>query len=224
VQNDDLTLALYDAYQRTGRELHRWAAYFLRALRRHGGLKESKRILGKPVGKITAGFQALLDAGRPELSVEAIVLAPKFRPLFTPAELATARERLKRFPRHCWPRTVDVSAIYPDELPGDLRYFEGAVSKVKVNRYERDPAARHACLAKYGARCHVCNLKFEERYGEIGKGFIHVHHLKPLGTMRKQYRINPTLDLIPVCPNCHAMLHTKEPPISIDDLKQMLRT
>jgi 5-methylcytosine-specific restriction protein A len=223
MQDDELTQALFESYQRTGRELHRWAARFLQALRRRGGVQVAKRILGKPVGKITEGFQALLDAGRPELSVEAIALEPRFRHLFAPAELAIAKERLKRFPSYCWPKTMDVSTIYPDELPPSLKYFEGAVSKVKVNRYERDPKARSACLAKFGAKCQVCDLKFEDRYGEIGKGFIHVHHLKPLGAMRKEYQINPTLDLIPVCPNCHAMLHTKEPPISIDDLRQTIR-
>jgi 5-methylcytosine-specific restriction enzyme A len=223
MQQDELTLALFESYQRTGRELHRWAAYFLRSLRNRGGVGVAKSILGKPVGKITAGFQALLDAGRPELSVEAVVLEPRFRHLFAPAELATARKRLKRFPSYCWPKTIDVSTIYPDDLPRSLHFLEGAVSKVKVNRYERDPKARIACLAKYGTRCQVCGLKFDERYGDIGKGFIHVHHLKPLGAMRKEYQINPTLDLIPVCPNCHAMLHTKEPPISIDDLRRLIR-
>lgn len=47
-----------------------------------------------------------------------------------------------------------------------------------VNRYERDPAARKKCLATYGHKCTVCDVDFETQYGDIGKDFIHVHHLK----------------------------------------------
>jgi predicted HNH restriction endonuclease len=102
-------------------------------------------------------------------------------------------------------------------------YREGAIARVEGNRYERDRLARAACLAKHGTRCRVCDLSFDERYGDIGKDFIHVHHLKPLGTIRKEYRIDPEIDLIPVCPNCHAMLHTNEPPLSVAELKARLR-
>ena len=44
-------------------------------------------------------------------------------------------------------------------------------------------------------------------YGEIGKDFIHVHHLIPLNEIGKEYIVDYKNDLIPVCPNCHAMLH-----------------
>lgn len=56
----------------------------------------------------------------------------------------------------------------------------------------------------------------------IGKGFIHVHHKKPMATSRRAYRLNPEKDLVPVCPNCHAMLHTSDPPLSVDELKAAL--
>jgi 5-methylcytosine-specific restriction protein A len=119
-------------------------------------------------------------------------------------------------------RSNEHSNIYPDEPPPGHIYFEGAFATVLVNRYERDPGARRACLAYHGTNCAVCGLSFDRRYGDRGKGFIHVHHLKPLGTIRKGYRVNPKTDLAPVCPNCHAMLH-REPLISIKELRVTLR-
>jgi len=91
-----------------------------------------------------------------------------------------------------------------------------------VNRYERDARARSECLRKQGKCCKVCNLRFEDRYGQIGEGFIHVHHVKPLAGLRMEYKLSPRTDLVPVCPNCHAMLHKREPPFSIYELKERL--
>lgn len=74
---------------------------------------------------------------------------------------------------------------------------------VWVNRYERDVKERKKCIAEKGLCCYVCGMNFEEVYGEIGRDFIHVHHIKPLADNGKDISEN----LIPVCPNCHAMLH-----------------
>lgn len=90
------------------------------------------------------------------------------------------------------------------------RYVEGACGQVTTNRYERDPRARQACLNHFGYGCRVCGMSFQKVYGERGEGFIHVHHIERLANGERI--IDPTIDLIPVCPNCHAMLH-KEPPI-----------
>ncbi len=65
-------------------------------------------------------------------------------------------------------------------------------------------------------------MSFQERYGEIGRGFIHVHHRKPLALRRAEYKLRPTIDLVPVCPNCHAMLHTKTPPLGVDELREIM--
>ena len=62
----------------------------------------------------------------------------------------------------------------------------------------------------------------EKTYGEIGKKFIHIHHLVKISDIKEEYMIDPIEDLRPVCPNCHAMLHKKEPPFTIEELKGML--
>lgn len=96
----------------------------------------------------------------------------------------------------------------PDLLePDGKSYYEGVLHQVTVNSYERDRKARQACISAHGTRCSVCGIDFGEMYGEIGRGFIHVHHTVPLNTIGKGYRVTPDTDLIPVCPNCHAMLH-----------------
>lgn len=223
MRKDPLTQALYASYQRTGKELHYWAGYFLRALKAHGGLGVAQNILAKRgKGALTKGFLALLDAGRPELSVEWTVLLPEFRRKFSNEELSIAEERIKRHFKTPPPTAVKTSIVYPDEIPERQDYAAGAVARVLVNRYERDPKARDACLRKLGRRCKVCNLRFKDRYGKIGEDFIHVHHVKPLATTRKEYKLDPETDLVPVCPNCHAMLHKKEPPLFVHELQKLL--
>jgi 5-methylcytosine-specific restriction enzyme A len=97
---------------------------------------------------------------------------------------------------------------YPDEVTETLE--EGARKTVTVNLYERNPIARKQCIDYYGVQCQVCELDFENTYGQVGKEFIHVHHIKPLNEVKHDYVVDPKKDLIPVCPNCHAMLHRKE--------------
>ncbi|MHC8520845.1 HNH endonuclease [Rossellomorea sp. H39__3] len=104
--------------------------------------------------------------------------------------------------------TKDVSSLtYPDDLP-DL--WEGERKTITVNAYERNPIARQQCINHYGVECQVCRINFEETYGEVGRDFIHVHHITPLHKVKEGYVVDPRTDLIPVCPNCHAMLHRKE--------------
>lgn len=102
---------------------------------------------------------------------------------------------------------------------------EGSVTEVTMNRYERNIEARKACLDVKGFHCAVCGLDFEETYGEIGRGFIHVHHLIPISSIGEDYVIDPINHLVPVCPNCHNMLHRKDPPFSPEELKaKMFKT
>ena len=113
---------------------------------------------------------------------------------------------------------------YADETELTKTFYEGAVKQVRVNRFERDRGARSICIKKFGVVCSVCKFDFDKKFGEIGIGYIHVHHLKPLSKIRKGYKLNPIQDLRPVCPNCHAMLHQKKPdPYTIEELKAILK-
>ena len=123
--------------------------------------------------------------------------------------------------------SFQIKIVYPDEMNAEpnVELIEGAVKRVAVNQYERNPVARQMCIEFYGLHCQICGLDFEKRYGELGKGFIHVHHVTPISQVNEEYVIDYTKDLIPVCPNCHAMLHRKNKKgdyYSPDELKQLI--
>ena len=97
---------------------------------------------------------------------------------------------------------------------------EGQKKQITSNAYERNPEARKRCVDYYGYKCSICAFDFEKIFGDIGKGFIHVHHLKPVSEIGEEYYVDPIKDLRPVCPNCHAMLHRRKPCYTIDELKK----
>jgi len=99
---------------------------------------------------------------------------------------------------------------------------EGAVARIEVNRYERNALNREACIMIHGCSCKVCGLDFERVFGTIGRGFIHVHHVVPVSVLGQDYIINPAIDLVPVCPNCHAMIHRRNPPFTVEELKGII--
>ncbi|MEQ8765162.1 MAG: HNH endonuclease [Planctomycetota bacterium] len=102
------------------------------------------------------------------------------------------------------------------------KYSEGTRYAVNAVGIERSPRARQACLAHHGVKCMACGIAFGEIYGEIGQGFMHVHHLKPIGDSSGTREVDPVRDLIPLCPNCHAMVHRRNPPLTVSQLKQAL--
>lgn len=110
----------------------------------------------------------------------------------------------------------------PEEIDPKEVFTEGVSKTVTVNQYERSAVARSKCLSHHGYKCAVCSFDFEKTYGEIGKNYIHVHHIIPISEIGKEYEINPVTDLIPVCPNCHAMIHVTRPALSVNQLKKTI--
>jgi len=215
----ELTDALIEGYQVAGRKAGYWGRRFLQAVRRNGGLATVQRMLLPRNQQQRKGLDALLEAGHPELTVEAIIPQDRFRELFSESELLTATERLGEYAKQLQAIVAQPPGIYPDELPPGRQYSEGARKYVRVNAYERNAKARLACIAHHGYACAACGMTFEERYGDLGKEFIHVHHLKPIALTDGAYVVDPVQDLRPVCPNCHAMLHRSEPPLSVQELR-----
>mgnify|MGYP001608218378 CR=1 FL=1 len=118
--------------------------------------------------------------------------------------------------------SMQLDPIHPEEVGSDEPLIEGTKKQVTVNAFERNVTARRQCIAKYGYRCRVCAFDFGKVYGEIGRDFIHVHHLVELSAIGSEYMIDPVRDLRPVCPNCHAMLHKRKPAYTIEELKEHL--
>jgi len=111
----------------------------------------------------------------------------------------------------------------PEEVPSESTYNEGGVEKILVNRYERDSRARAECIGRYGATCYVCGFDFVNVYGDVMAGFTHVHHLKLLSMVGAAYVVDPIQDLRPVCPNCHAVIHRREPPYTVDEVRKLMK-
>ncbi|MFI8614202.1 HNH endonuclease [Acidovorax sp. NPDC077693] len=113
--------------------------------------------------------------------------------------------------------------VATEEVQDAQLFVEGATRSISVNAYERNAEARKKCIEHFGWKCQCCGFSFEEEYGELGKAFIHVDHVKPLAEIKESYVVNPILDLVPLCANCHAMVHRVCPAITLEQLKAELK-
>lgn len=158
--------------------------------------------------------------------------------------IVSLEDLTERYPEYNWtPRKGGVTI--PDEIATELLsqvmnnkhhefeqqsveevrlYSEGRVKAVTYKSYDRSPEARQECLKHFGYSCRVCDFKFEDKYGELGRDYIEVHHLKPISEIGKEYEVNPIEDLRPVCANCHRMLHMKKPALSIEELESLIQS
>lgn len=119
---------------------------------------------------------------------------------------------------------------YTDRLPTEIMpfdekklYEEGKATEIFVNRYERNQKAKLECKKHYGTTCHGCGFDFEKVYGSIVKGFIEVHHIVGLANIGKRYTVDPVTDLIPLCSNCHSVIHMTKPALTIEELKKLIK-
>ena len=108
----------------------------------------------------------------------------------------------------------------------DGTVIEGASKWVRVLSYEKDRKARERCIAEHGTTCKVCGIDFGATYGNFAEGYIHVHHKTPVhqAAADGEYKLDPINDLVPVCPNCHAMLHRHpDKPCTVEELRILIR-
>jgi hypothetical protein len=111
-------------------------------------------------------------------------------------------------PQPAYVESSEQALLYPDEIADHKAFIEGRAISVLVNRYERDRSARNRCIEHHGTDCTACGISFGDYYGSNMSGFIHVHHLAQLSNIREQRTVDPIRDLRPVCPNCHAVIHS----------------
>lgn len=133
-----------------------------------------------------------------------------------------SKKILKRVGGKWYASDGELGNLLPEEVGDPERYIEGASKTVSVNTYERSADARDRCIAHHGYNCSVCGFDFEQVYGAIGEKYIHVHHIIPLSEIRKEYILDPVKDLIPVCANCHAIIHRTRPALTVDQLREHL--
>lgn len=111
----------------------------------------------------------------------------------------------------------------PEEISEIEALYEGTRKQILVNAYERSRVARDKCLEYYDKRCVVCDQYMSEIYGTVAEELIHVHHCKPLSEIQEGYEVDPIKHLRPVCPNCHAVIHLRKPPYTIEEVRCFLR-
>lgn len=203
-------------YRRTGeatRHLARpyWPNRFRRRVTEVGGVLAAKRWL-RSAANAQSGFGRLAEVNRLDLTVESVVLQPKWSSLFSAEERRIARTRLEAYGEY----------FFPDEAELRSTIVEGAKRSIIVNAYERSAEARRKCLAVHGHVCSICGIDFGLVYGEVAEGYIHVHHVRPLAEIGMSYIVDPVEDLRPVCPNCHAVLHIGGICRSIEEVRAML--
>lgn len=181
--------------------------------------------------------EARAAAGDTTLRTDLLFKALSMEPIVPLTEL------LGTYPRQSWTPQSSGTSIADDiaaELLATIRrrgypiaaetrqsvrtYAEGRPRTVTITTYDRSADARQACLAAHGYRCAVCGFSFEKAYGSLGAGYIEVHHLRPVADVGEEVEIDPVADLRPVCANCHRVLHQRQPPLAIAELKAALRS
>jgi len=112
--------------------------------------------------------------------------------------------------------------LIPEEVSEPQMCIEGSINRISVNAYERNRKARKQCIEHHGYVCKVCEVDLVTVYGELGKGYTHVHHLTKIAKRGGRYILDPIKHLLPLCPNCHAMIHKQDPPFDVDELKAII--
>ncbi len=100
---------------------------------------------------------------------------------------------------------------------------EGKPTHRYVTTYERNPKLRAEAMRIHGTTCAACGFNFSDAYGSYGAGYIHIHHIKPLSEVGTRHSPDPNTDLVPLCANCHCMVHRNpKRTLSIEELKSKL--
>lgn len=121
-----------------------------------------------------------------------------------------------------------VLTLADNEISDEIK--EGILKEYTMTRYERNPEARRQCLKHYGRNvvCQICGFDFEKIYGtrENAEPYIEIHHINPLADKSREtgeHEVDCINDLIPVCANCHRMLHhLKKETLHPSELKKII--
>lgn len=133
----------------------------------------------------------------------------------------TAKSLIRIGPRWYASDVDFMSPVSEEVMTGEL-LTEGGSKTISINAYERNRSARAICLQHHGRRCVICGFDGKDHYGAIGDGVIHVHHIVPIADIKSEYSLEPIRDLVPVCPNCHAVIHSTRPALSVAQLRESI--
>lgn len=118
---------------------------------------------------------------------------------------------------------IDRGRDEPDASLGEYDE-EGNVRRALIRRYERSRSNRAIAIMTHGRACTACGFDFSATYGEWARDYVEIHHLEPVHLMDAPRVVNPVEELVPLCANCHRMVHRADPPISPSELKAKMES
>lgn len=102
-------------------------------------------------------------------------------------------------------------------------FAEGQRGRRESSFFNRNPALRTAAIARHGVVCKACGFDFERVYGELGAGFVEMHHINPLAERSDgvlgQVQMTRVEDVVPVCANCHRVIHRRRPALTVEEVR-----
>ncbi|MDD3775738.1 MAG: HNH endonuclease [Sulfurovaceae bacterium] len=227
----DMKKALYDIFKPTGEDneiLHN--RQDTRFAQKAGNLKSHNTLVNLGYAVYTpkvaderSGRFTLTEAGKAFLDANINIVNYLLNNDFTSEDLKESFDVVFSDPKR---------AMTIETFDEDLTINEGKKKVVKTAVYERSDKLRKKAIDHYtdGGRikCKVCCFDFEDFYGDHGKGFIEIHHQKPVFMFADEdleQKIEDAIEnVMPVCPNCHRMIHrTRNNPLSFEEIKAHVR-
>ena len=111
----------------------------------------------------------------------------------------------------------------PEVDAGDVQLaaLEGQHYLAEAKFRRRNRALIEEKKRRSDGKCSVCEFDFKATYEGLDRDFLVGHHVEPIGKRKKATKT--TLDQIDVlCPNCHAAVHSQDPPLTADELRGSL--
>jgi len=127
---------------------------------------------------------------------------------------------------------LDGDLVGSDEEPENLskQTVDERKKYFRHRRIERNPKTARMVKEKRGFECEACGFSFIKTYGDLAynkkkEPYIEAHHLTPLSDLPEGQVIKYDIenDFRVLCSNCHKMVHRKNPPYSIEELKKILK-
>jgi predicted HNH restriction endonuclease len=103
------------------------------------------------------------------------------------------------------------------------QFSEGAIKEMIVELHYRDPKLKKEAIKRRGGTSGaVCRFSFGDSYGDLGDGYIELHHLEPISLGERRSMVE---DVALVCANCHRMLHRHgAEPMGIEELRDIVES
>jgi 5-methylcytosine-specific restriction enzyme A len=117
-----------------------------------------------------------------------------------------------------------VDEVDQDEAANDWTVSERPRYR-QHRKLERSSGVSKKVKQTHGTVCQGCSLEFAKKYGPVGEGYIEAHHLTPISELPKELKtdLNIKEHFAVLCANCHRIMHRKNGPKTIQELKAIIR-